>query len=73
MDISSLPFGSVSGPYYAGNTPSRQALPSACGYYPPDSFQRQNPDDNQQQQPSAEALPVDGPGMLHQLGHHLHV
>ena len=60
-------------PYYAGNTPQRQAaFTPSCGYAVPDSFQKQNPDDQQQQQQQNPET-VDYAGMVHQAGHHIHI
>lgn len=64
--------GGVSTPYYAGSTPARQpAFPPSYGYAVPDSFQKQNPDDQQQQQQQNQDV-VDVTGMEHHLFHQLH-
>ena len=68
MDIMSSSFGGVSNPYYAGNTPPRQgAFAPSYGYAIPDSFQKQNPDDQQQQQQQN----PDYSGMVHEASHHI--
>jgi len=69
MDITSSSFGAVSSPYYAGTVQPRQATFTPSYATVPDTFQKQNQDDQQQQQ--NQEL-VDVPGMEHHLIHQLH-